>query len=94
MRRDIANGLVILSRGLQRGVRTPMREVQKERTVFIRLNDRNRFVCPIISEITAGLETLIASVVETGGVVQACPQKLINGIESQFGIHHIGIVFG
>ena len=94
MRRNITDGLVILSRGLQRRVRTPMREVQKERSIFVRLDDRNRFVSPVISQITTGLETLIASVVETGGIVQAGPQKLINGIESQLGIHHIGIVFG
>ena len=56
MRLDVTNRLVVFPRCLQRGMRPPVREKQKEGTVLIGFDDLDRFIGPVVGEIALGLE--------------------------------------
>ena len=56
---NIANRFVILTGRLQGRVRSPVRQVEKEWTIFIRVNNFDRFISPLVHQVAAGLEAVL-----------------------------------
>ena len=59
MRLDVAYSLVVFAGSLQWRMGTPVSQVEEERPVFIRLDDFDRLISPVIGEIASWLKTLI-----------------------------------
>ena len=69
-----------------------MRQIQKKRTILVRLDHFETFLSPPVSQVTAGFEWLAH--IEGSCVLTVCPQKLIDRIEIQLGINHARIILG
>ncbi len=92
VRLDIAHRLVIRLGRLQRGVDVPVRKIQEERAVAVRLDHLDRLVGPVICQIAAGLEPVAAIV--AGGILHPRPEELVDRVEGQLGVDRVRVVLG
>ena len=87
MQFDVGECLVVFLRRLQRGVRRPVREIQEEGPILVRLDDLDGLLRVVVGEVAARLERLAA--VEGRGEAQGAPQEAIDGVEVLLGVDHV-----
>ena len=71
-----------------------MREVEEKRPVAIGLNDLDRLIGPVVGEVTTWFKQIDCAAVVGIGVGEGGPQKLINRIKVEFGVHYVRMIFG
>ena len=93
MRPDITYCLVVSPSGLQRCMRSPMRQVEKKGPVFVVANDLNAFVGPVVCQIAARLKHVAGRRIKTCRITHRRPKETINGVKIELRIDHIWMVF-
>ena len=83
---DVREGFVVRPACLQRRVRRPVRQIEKERMVAVRLDHAHGFVGVVVRQVALRLE--LARAVELRRITHGRPDHFVDAAEVQLGVYH------